>query len=131
GWDLSGAPAAALAPDTHHLFGNQVLRLTSFAGPQRIVSAPVALPQVGHSYAASITSTEWGQAAAGLTLSVIDAVTGQVLARGAAPDASRGYAAVVRFVPTTAHAVRLQIDVTPPRGQAVSLDLDGAMLAAA
>src|SRR5947209_1043884 len=33
GWDLGGAPDAALAANTHFLFGSQVLRLTSFRTP--------------------------------------------------------------------------------------------------
>src|SRR5262245_10615584 len=40
GWDLSGAPSAAIAPNTSLLFGNQVLRLSNFTTPQRMVSAP-------------------------------------------------------------------------------------------
>jgi hypothetical protein len=131
GWDLSGAPDAALAPNTNYLFGSQVLRLTSFSTPQRITSADIDIPTAGHAYTASITPVEREWPVASVTLSVIDTVTGAVLARNSSPDPSRGFSAVARFIPTTTHAVRLQIDVVPPTGQTATLDLDGATLLAA
>src|SRR6266567_4237893 len=38
GWDLTGAPAAEIAPNTTYLFDKQVLRLKGFRALQKIVS---------------------------------------------------------------------------------------------
>ncbi|MBI1916717.1 MAG: right-handed parallel beta-helix repeat-containing protein, partial [Planctomycetes bacterium] len=127
GWDLSGAPAAALAPDTSLLFGQQVLRLSNFSTAQRIVSDPIAIAQAGRLYTATITPAN-SNARSSLKLTVVDAVTGNVLGSASSADASRGYSAVVTFTPATTNAVRLQVDVTPPPGVSDSLDLDQATL---
>src|SRR5262245_27336968 len=109
GWDLSGAPAAALAPDTSLLSGQQVLRLSNFSTAQRIVSDPIAIPQAGRTYTATITPAN-PSARSTLQLTVVDAVTGQVLGSATSANPARGFSAVVTFTPTTTNAVRLQID---------------------
>src|SRR5262249_48136633 len=81
GWDLSAPPTAAIAANTSYLFGNQVLRLGDFTGTQRIVSDAIAIPQAGRIYAATITPAQ-GDYRTTLSLSVIDTVTGAVLATG-------------------------------------------------
>jgi hypothetical protein len=128
GWDLGGAAAARLAPNTSYLFGRQVLRLSSFRTPQRLVSDPVVLRQAGRGHAATITPAG-PDSPCTLTLSVVDTVTGRVLGRGTSSSVSRGLSAVARFTPSSANPVRLQVDVTPLRGAAASVDLDGATLA--
>jgi len=55
GWNLSGAPAAAIASNTNHLFGNQVFRLSNFSTTQTIVSSPIAINTPNHTYTATIT----------------------------------------------------------------------------
>ena len=55
GWNITGAPTAALAPNTNYLFGNQVLRLTNFSRAQTIVSDPIPISLINHTYKATIT----------------------------------------------------------------------------
>ena len=114
GWDLTGAPAASLVPNSTFLFGNQVLRFSTFSSAQTIVSDPVAITQVGHTYVASITpSGQLVDYGASLTLSVIDTVTHAVLGTGSSAAIQRGFSAVAPFTPTTTDAVALQIVATP------------------
>jgi hypothetical protein len=127
GWDLSGAPAATLASNTSFLFGNQVLRLSDYSTPQRIVSDPIAIAQAGRLYTATITPANPNTRST-LKLTVVDAVTGKVLGSATSADASRGYSAVVTFTPVTTNAVRLQVDVTPAAGVIDALDLDQGTL---
>ncbi|HKB36713.1 MAG TPA: NosD domain-containing protein, partial [Gemmataceae bacterium] len=127
GWDLSGAPAAAVAPDTSLLFGQQVLRLSNFSTPQRIISDPITIPQAGRAYAATITPAN-PSARSTLKLTVVDAVTGQVLGSATSTNAPHGFSAVVRFTPSTTDSVRLQADVTTQPGVTDTLDLDQATL---
>lgn len=129
GWGLRDAPAASLAPNTNHLFGRQVLRLSDFRSRQRIVSEPVAIPQAGRTYTATVTPSGV-DARSTVRLSVLDAVTGEVLAAATSDRAARGFSAVAQFTPPTTHRVRLQIDVTPPAGVKDSIDLDAATLTA-
>lgn len=128
GWDTSGATAASLAANSNYLFGSQVLRLSNFTAPQRVVSLPVAVPEAGRLYAATVTPAA-GNYASSLTLSVVDSVTGDVLANAVSRSVSRGISAVATFLPKTTNPVRLRIDVAPPDGQADSMDLDEATLA--
>src|SRR5262249_28322787 len=130
GWDLSGAPAADIAPNTSLLFGNQVLRLSHFTRPQHVVSSPAAIPRAGPPYTAPSTPAGPGSHAT-LTLSVGDAVTGKVLGRATSRSAPRGFSAVVPFTPTTTDPVRLQADVTTDPGFTDTLDLDQATLTGA
>lgn len=127
GWDLVGAPAATLASNTNYLYGNQVLRLSSFSTRQTIVSDPVAIPVANHSYTATITPANVHTQST-VTLSVIDSITGEVLGSGTSHSANRGFTAVAHFTPTTLNPVRLQIDVTPPLGGTDTIDLDQATL---
>jgi hypothetical protein len=130
GWDLTGAPAASVAPSTGlFLYGNQVLRLANFSTAQTIVSDPIAIPSAGRLYTATITPAHSGSWNTQVALSVIDDVTGQVLASGTG-SAYRGFSAVATFYAATTDAVRLQVVATPPTGQADSLDLDYAALTA-
>lgn len=129
GWDLSGAPSAQLASNTTYLFGNQVLRLSNFSTAQRIVSDPIAIPTIGHTYTATITPAGVN-ARSTVQLTVIDAVTGAILGTGTSAQTARGFSAVVTFTAATTHAVRLQVDVTPPAGVTDTLDLDQATLTA-
>jgi hypothetical protein len=127
GWDLSGATAACLAPNTTRLFGKQVLRVGPLTTPQRIVSQPVALPRAGHGYVATITPGGRPDWRTGVDLVVTDAASGRELGRARSPNAERGFSAVARFFPTAAKAVRLEVVVTPPPGGTpVTVDLDYA-----
>jgi hypothetical protein len=128
GWDLSRAPAAELAPNTNYLFGKRVLHLKNFRTSQQIVSAPIAVPATDHSYVACITPAA-GDYRTNLTLTVVDDLTGKVLAKGRSVNVERGISAVAHFQPGTSQAVRLQVEATPPAGQMDNLDLDYAMVA--
>jgi hypothetical protein len=127
GWDLSEAPRARLADNSRLLFGKRVLRLESFGTTQRIVSDPIQVDWPGRAHMASITPAN-PEARAKLTLSVLDALTGEVLGKGTSSNPSRGFAALAKFTPRRAGAVRLQIDVTPIANVTTSLDLDEATL---
>jgi hypothetical protein len=127
GWDLRKAPSAAIAPNKGFMWGKQVLRLSNLTKSERIVSDPIPVPAAGHTYVATITPAhgDWRTKA---TLSVIDAITGKVLAAGDSDSVERGFSAVVRFVPSTTNPVKLQLDVAPPPGKAETVDLDYAAL---
>jgi hypothetical protein len=127
GWNLSEAPSASLAPNTSHLFGNQVLHLGPFRGIQRIVSDPVAIPTIGRTYTATITPSGI-TAVSVLRLTVVDAVTGAILGTGTSDSTPRGYSAVASFTPLTTDPVRLRIEVIPPPQVTDSFDLDQATL---
>ena len=127
GWHIWQASSASLAPNTSYLFGNQVLRLSNYRTPQRIYSDPIAITEVGHTYTATITPAGVNSGSS-VQLSVIDERTGQVLGSGVSAAAWRGFSAVAQFTPTTSDPVRLQVDVTPPRGASDSIDLDQATL---
>jgi hypothetical protein len=129
GWDLSGAPTASLASSTGlYLYGSQVLQLSNFSTTQTILSDPITIPQAGHLYTATITPAHTNSWLTTVTLSVVDAVTGQVLATGSSANPYRGFSAVTTFYATTSDPVRLRVDVTPPAGQTDSVDLDYAQL---
>jgi hypothetical protein len=127
GWNLSSAPLAAIAPNSVFLFGNQVLKVTNAVTPQTIVSDPVAIPTTNRWYAATVTAV---QATPGTTvqLNVLDTVTSQVIATGNVADPILGYAAVVRFRPTTTNALAIQLVVTPAAGVSSTVYLDDADL---
>jgi hypothetical protein len=127
GWDLSGAPAATLAPNTSHLFGGQVLHLAPFRGIQRIVSDPVDIPTAGRTYTATITPSGIDSRSK-LRLTVLDAVTGAVLGSGTSNSTPRGYSAIAHFTPLTTDPVQLRIEVIPPGNATDTLDLDQATL---
>jgi hypothetical protein len=132
GWVLAGAPTAALAPNTNLLFGSRVLRLTAFSSAQTVVSAPVAMPQANRTYEATITPAHAGgtnaSCSTSLSLSVVDALTGQVLARGTSADVGRGFSATAHFLATTTDPVRLVVVAAPKPGSTDTIDLDAATL---
>jgi len=129
GWDLSGAPAAAIAanPNSHYMYGTQMLRLSSFSTPQTIWSDAISIPVSTRTYKATIvpkgvgfTSTVY----ATLQLDVVDSVTTLTIASATIDNASvdRGFIANVGFTPTTTNAVKLKITVTPTGTTTVDLD---------
>jgi len=126
GWNLSGAPAAAIASNTNHLFGNQVFRLSNFSTTQTIVSSPIAINTPNHTYTATITPAGVNSNSS-VTLSVIDTVSGKTLGSAASVNVQRGFSAVVTFTPTTTDPVKLQVVATPTT-KPDTLDLDQATL---
>lgn len=129
GWNIAAAPAAALAPNTSFLFDKQVLRLANFSSAQTIVSDPIPLSLINHSYKATITpSNADGADGTSVAISVIDTLSGKVLGAGSSRNAQRGFSAVADFTPTTPHPVRLEVIVTPPPGVTTSIDIDAASL---
>jgi hypothetical protein len=139
GWNLTEAPQAAIAPNTHYLSGKQVLRISNFTTRQRLVSEPIASARPGHTYAAIITPGGHARYETQLRLSVIDTSSGRVLGSGESRNVERGFSAVAHFTPTSPGPVRLQIDCTPAppqsdRGQENgahdpdALDLDDAVI---
>ncbi|MEN6457924.1 MAG: fibronectin type III domain-containing protein [Thermoguttaceae bacterium] len=112
GWDLSSAPSAAIAANTDYFWGDQVLKFTNATGTQSILSDAISIPTANHEYAATISwKTVNGST---VTLSVVDATTGAVLA-----SSTEG---VVKFTPTTTASVRLKITVTATTADTVTLD---------
>ena len=126
GWNLSAAPAAAIASNTNFLFGNQVLRLSNFSTTQTIVSSPISGLVAGHTYTSTITPAGVNSSSS-VTLNVIDTVTGAMLGSAASAAVQRGFSAVVTFTPTTTDPVELQVVVTPTTTPD-TLDLDQATL---
>ena len=117
GWNLSGAPSAAIAPNNCYLFGNQVLQLSNYSTAQTIVSSPISGLTAGHTYTATITpGGDQSNAGSNVTLNVIDTVTGQTLGSGASAAVQRGFSAVATFTPTTTDPVKLQVVVMPVSG---------------
>jgi len=126
GWNLGGAPSAAIAPNNCYLFGNQVLQLSNFSTTQTIVSSPISGLVAGHTYTSTITPAGVNSNSS-VTLNVIDTVTGATLGSAASANVQRGFSAVVTFTPTTTDPVKLQVVVTPVSGSD-TLDLDQATL---
>jgi VCBS repeat-containing protein len=126
GWDLSGAPNAAIAPNTMYMWGEQVLTLTNFTGTQTIISAPIVLAQAGHEYAATITPI--GPSDATVKLSIVDATTQQVLGTANSDAVNRGFAAVVKFALASSTTVILKVEVTAASGKTQTVSLDYASL---
>ena len=129
GWNMTGASTAALAPNTNYLFGDQVLRLTNFSTAQTIISDPIPIRLINHTYKATITPGNVNVAdGTSVTISVIDTVTGLVLATGSSANTQRGFSAIAAFTPTTTDPLKLQVVVTPASGVTTSVDLDAATL---
>jgi hypothetical protein len=129
GWNITGAPAAALAPNTNYLFGDQVLRLPNFATTQTILSNSIPISLINHTYEATITPGNMNMVyGTAVTISVVDTVTGRVLGTGSSANTQRGFSAIAAFTPTTTHPVEIQVVVTPPPGVTTSIDLDAATL---
>jgi hypothetical protein len=129
GWNVTGAPQAVLAPNRSLLFGNKVLKLTAFTKAQQLISEPINLSESDRQYVATITPA---QAVYGTQLEIVvrDAASNKILGQGRSEDTERGFSAVATFVPTSL-AIRLQVDVTPPKERPGALDLDEATVAPA
>lgn len=126
GWDLSGAPNAAIAPNTNYLWGNQVLRFTNITGTETITSDLITIPFANHEYAATITPRgPWGST---VRLFVIDTVTGATLASANSEGVGRAASAVAQFIPTTINPVRLRIEAGPGTNGTATIVLDYAAL---
>ena len=97
GWNLSAAPSAAIAPNNYYLWGNQVLQFRNLTGTQTILSAPIAIPAANYSYAATISCETIN--ASTVTLSVVDSVTGAVLASSSVSETGEGIVAASRRPP--------------------------------
>jgi chitodextrinase len=123
GWDLSGAPSAVRAPAITGMWGDWGLRLNNISTPQSIVSSPIQIPKAGIKYAAAVTAK--GPFGSKVTLSVIDAVTGAILASSAL-DPGSGPSLVASFTPATSNNVRLRIEAAPESGKTAIVDLDYA-----
>ena len=131
GWNLAAAPHAGLVPASSSTLqymptaGAQSLQLSSITTAESIVSDAIAIPSAGREYTATITPRQ--SYGVGTKLSVIDTVTGAVLGTATSTD-ERAFSVVVSFTPTTTHAVKLQVDVTPREGKADTIFLDNATL---
>lgn len=130
GWNLAKAPKAVIGKNEHYLQGEQVLRIEDATTTQVIVSAPISIPRAQHTYTASFIPGGYADWRTGMQLSVIDKVTNEVLAVGDKGNASRGIFEPVTFYAETTHPVRLQIEITPPDGIPISMDLDQVSLTA-
>jgi hypothetical protein len=124
GWDVSKASGAVLMSARYGMWGNSMLEIPNFSTTQTITSDPIQIPNANREYSATITAK--GNGVSKVTLQVIDTVTGAIIASGDAADPSRGYAAAVRFTPTTTHAIKLNVIVTPQTGKVATVDLDYA-----
>jgi len=137
-WDVSQAPGAKIVtPATanwhYGWWGNQLLEIPGIAGTATIVSSAITIPQAGRDYAAAISVKvpEVNGQYADVTLSVIDAVTGAVLGIANSASATRGYAPVVIFTPTTTNSVKLKVAITAAGGQTFIANADYASLTTA
>lgn len=139
GWDLQGAPQAAIAENTNYLSGKQVLRLSDVRGrSHQIVSQPIAIERGNRSYAASITPGGHAPDGTKLVVTVVDAASGRAIAKGESRNVERGFSAVAHFSIAAPTRVRLQIDVSASTDRAANseekpdepavLDLDDALI---
>lgn len=108
-WDLSHSPHAAVTANTDLLYGNYMLDYSGAFDSEYIISDPIAVPVANLEYTATVTPSKCTGTE---TISVIDAVTGAVLATASATN--NQYCSVVSasFTPTTTHAVKIKIGVT-------------------
>ena len=140
GWHLdptpecpdANAPAAAIAANPHpyYMYGNQMLKLSSFSTPQTIWSDAISIPLANREYTATIVPEGIWPSDATVELAVVDAVTMATIHTYTTDSGgvNRGYIATSRFTPTTTNPVKLKIVVTPT-GTA-NVDLDYATLTA-
>ncbi|WP_165229491.1 PKD domain-containing protein [Aquisphaera insulae] len=134
-WDVSNAPGATIKTTSTAnwqtgWWGNQLLEIPGITGTSTIVSSAITIPQANRDYTAviSVKVPAVNNQEATVTLSVIDTVTGAVLGSANSASATRGYAPVVTFTPTTTNAVKLKVDVTAVGGQTFIADADYSML---
>jgi hypothetical protein len=134
GWNVTGAMHARRVSASAGMWGKWMLRLPEVSTTQTVISEPIRIPATGREYAAAVSGK--GPWKTMIKLSVVDA-DGQVVAssddesndpvtRPAVPN--RGFAAVAAFSPRSVRLVRLRIDVKPPPGETVTVDLDHASL---
>ena len=116
GWDLSAAPGAALAPNTFYLpGGSQCLQFSNMSGPNTILSDAISIPTANREYVATVATRGGGTG----QLSVVDAVTGDVLAVSAEFTLKDGAGLVLSFTPTTTHDIYIKMVVTPTSSSTV------------
>ncbi|WP_152053757.1 PKD domain-containing protein [Tautonia marina] len=121
GWDLSQAPSVLRAPAREGMWGTSMLRFEAIQAPETIVSEVLDLPSAGVEYTAAVSiKGRWGSY---VTLSILDAKTGSVLA-SSRTRADGGRTALATLVPPTAMSVRLAITAEPPEGESDTIDLD-------
>src|SRR6185312_1250187 len=119
----SNAPTAIIKPARTGMWGKNMLEIASFTKPQTLVSSPMAIPEANREYEAVISAQGNNITT---TLSVIDTVTGAVLASGDARSTDRGFAATIPFTPATTNPVKLKVNMVPIVTTPVTVDVDGA-----
>jgi hypothetical protein len=130
GWNLAGAPAAAIAPNADGLFGNQALKFSSIKGgkAQTIVSDPITIPEANHTYAATVSMSVPGgtqnSPPASVVIQVYRASDNTLLATGTTGGGYNADGSIAAFTPTTTAPVYLKITVTPTTSSATTIDLD-------
>lgn len=125
-WDLSQAPAAALAPNENYLFGNSVLRLNNFSAPQVLYSDPITVPVSPSQYTARVSmSAPGGTQNSPIATVQIDILAADKTTLIAAGTTGGGYNADGSVATTylNANVVILRITVTP-QGAGTTIDLD-------
>jgi len=122
GWTFSDPTVASRVPSRIGMWGDYMLQLTNINSTQTLTSQPIAIPLANVEYMASVAPKAlYGTT---VTISIIDNVTQQVLVSGTTRDTSRGFFSTATFAPTTTNPVVIRITVTPPAGQAVTVNLD-------
>jgi PKD repeat protein len=124
GWNVSAAPGATVQPAITGMWGNYMLQLPNVSSTETIVSSPITIPVANLEYEAAITPK--GNSDTTVAISVIDTVTGAVLATGTSSNPARGFSAITSFTPATTDPVALRIAVTPASGKTDTVDLDYA-----
>jgi parallel beta-helix repeat protein len=121
GWNLSGAPSAAIAPNTYYLpRGANVLALANITGTQIVLSSPITLPASGRDYAATISVASVNQTST-ITLDVLAADKATVLATDNTTGNWKSPVAAFSFPANGAGPVYLRITVAAPTADTVAL----------
>ena len=124
GWNVLAAPHASVIPQSM-MWGNYMAQVGPITGTETMTSSPVSIPLANMSYFASLTCH--GHYGSNVTLSVIDTVTGSVLATNSA-DPGHGGGLSVTFVPTTIDPLSLKVDLSPGTNASDSIQLDYVQL---
>jgi hypothetical protein len=132
GWDVSEAPGVVAEPPWRGMPGGGELYWPALASQAVLVSSPWTPPVIGHDYVATITP-KCGANLTGVTLEVLDTVTGQTIAQKAASApqgyaADRGFALVLPFTPTSLNPLQLRITLIPLAGQQAQVHLGFAQI---
>src|SRR5262249_43902129 len=123
GWDLREAPGARRVKARSGMWGERMLEIRRGTEKQAILSVPVPIPRPGHEYAAAVTPK--ASPGSTVTLSVVDAGTMAVLAKGTSDNPDNGAVAKAVFTPGPGtKAVRLRIEMAPPKGASAYFALD-------